>query len=29
MTSSTAIGDVGRIFLDANGTWFWGLSFEF
>jgi hypothetical protein len=20
---------VGRIFLDANGTWLWGLSFEF
>jgi hypothetical protein len=20
---------VGRIFLDANGKWFWGLSFEF
>jgi hypothetical protein len=19
---------VGRIFLDANGTWFWGVSFE-
>jgi hypothetical protein len=21
--------DVGRIFLDANETWFWGLAFEF